>query len=57
MNDKEQATAAITRYMNLLRIQAAKDPEAMKNEIENQLCETRAQLETLGVVSEKLVIK
>ena len=57
MSDKEQATAAITRYMNLLRIQAAKDPEAMKNEVDNQLCEAKAHLEALGIVSEKLVIK
>ena len=56
MNDKEQTTATITRYMNLLRIQAAKDPEAMKKEVSNQICETKALLEALGVVADNLVI-
>lgn len=57
MSDKEQATATITRYMNLLRIQAAKDPEAMKREVKNQICETKAQLEALGIVADNLVIE
>ena len=54
MTEKEQATTMISRYMDLLRIQAAKDRDA---EIENQLCETKAQLEALGIVAENLVIK
>ena len=54
MNEKGQAVDAISRYMDLLRIKAAQDKEA---EIENQLCETKAQLEALGVVVDNLVIK
>ena len=53
MTDKEQATTIISRYMDLLRIKSAPDKEI---EIENQLCEARAQLEALGVVVENLVI-
>ena len=57
MSDEELVAATITRYMNLLRIRAAKDPEAMKNEVDNQICEAKAQLEALGIVAENLVIK
>ena len=51
MTDKEQTTFLIAKYMDALRVQQAKDKEA---ELENQLCEMRAQLEALGVVVENL---
>ena len=54
MTDKEQATNIISKYMDLLRIKGAKDRDA---EIDNQLCEARAQLQALGVVVDDLVIK
>ena len=54
MTDKEQAISVISRYMDLLRIKAAQDKDT---EIENQICETKAQLEALGIVVENLVIK
>ena len=54
MTDREQAINAISRYMDLLRIKAAQDKET---EIDNQICEIKAQLEALGVVVENLVIK
>ena len=44
----------ISVYMNLLRIQAARDKET---EVENQLCEARAKLQALGVVVDDLVIR
>ena len=54
MTDREQATTMISVYMNLLRIQAARDKET---EVENQLCEARAKLQALGVVVDDLVIR
>lgn len=53
MTEKEQATNMIAKYMDLLRIEKAEDRD---REIKNQLRETRAMLEALGVVVEKLVI-
>ena len=57
MGEKAQAVYTISRYMNLLRIKTAKDAETMRTEVDNQLCEARAQLEALGVVAGNLVIK
>ena len=54
MTDKEQAATMIAKYMDLLRIKAAANKE---DEIENQLCETRAILQSLGVVVDDLIIK
>ena len=54
MAKEEQSTSLITKYMNLLRIKEAKDREA---EINNQLCETKAQLQALGILVDELVIK
>ena len=54
MTDKEQAAAMIAKYMDLLRIKVAQNRE---DEIENQLCETRAILQSLGVVVDDLVIR
>lgn len=54
MTDKELVVNTIARYMDLLRIEKAEDD--WKRELKNQLRETRAMLETLGVVVEKLVI-
>ena len=54
MTKEEQATGMITKYMNLLRIQQAEDRD---REIENQLCETKAQLQALGIVVDELVIR
>ena len=53
MTDKEQITNAIREYMNLLRIEQAENRDA---EIANQLCESRAKLEALGIVAENLKI-
>ena len=53
MTEKEQATGMIAKYMDLLRIKKAEDRDT---EIENQLCETRAMLEALGIVVENLKI-
>ena len=54
MTDKEQATTIIARYMDLLRIKTARNIEL---EVDNQLCEARAQLQALVVVVEDLTIK
>ena len=54
MTDKEQATMLIDVYMNLLRIKQASSRE---DEIENQLCEARAKLQALGIVTDDLVIR
>lgn len=54
MDGREQAVDLISIYMNLLRIKKAKDKES---EIEDQLCEVRAQLTALGVVVDDLVIR
>lgn len=54
MTDKEQAREMITKYMDLQRIQQAEDRD---REIENQLRETRAILEAMGIVTEDLKIQ
>ena len=54
MTEKEQATNMIAKYMDLLRIEKAEDRD---REIKNQLRETKAMLEALGVVVEDLVIE
>ena len=53
MTDKELTTSTISKYMDLLRI---KDAPVRDAEVDNQLRETRAQLEALGVTVENLVI-
>lgn len=53
MTDKELAANTIARYMDLLRIEKAEDRE---RELKNQLRETRAMLEAMGVAVENLVI-
>lgn len=53
MTEKEQATSMISKYMDLLRIEKAEDRD---REIKNQLRETKAMLEVLGIVVENLVI-
>ena len=50
---QEQAKAAIEKYMDLLRIQKAADRD---KELGNQLRETRAVLEALGIVTENLTV-
>ena len=54
MTDKEIVTSKISEYMNTLRIKQAENRD---NEIENRLCELRAQLQAMGVVVEDLVIR
>ena len=54
MTEKELARELIAKYMDLQRIEKAED---WKREIRNQLRETRAMLETLGVVTEDLTIE
>lgn len=54
MNDNELKTVTIAEYMNLMRIKSATD---VKNEIENQECELRAKLLTLGIAVDELKIK
>lgn len=54
MSDREQATTMISVYMNLLRIKNAAERD---KEIENQLCEARAKLQALGIVTDDLVIQ
>ena len=54
MTEKEQATSMIAKYMDLLRIEKAEDRD---REIKNQLRETKAMLEALGIVVENLVIE
>ena len=54
MTEKEQATNMIAKYMDLLRIEKAEDRD---REINNQLRETRAMLEALGIVVDNLVIE
>ena len=53
VTEKEQATTMIAKYMDLLRIEKAEDRD---REIRNQLRETKAMLEALGIVVENLVI-
>ena len=54
MTDKEQAATMIAKYMDLLRIKQSPNRE---DEIDNQLCETRAILQSLGIVVDDLIIK
>ena len=54
MTDKEMVTSTISRYMDVLRIKQAANRD---DEIENQLCELRAQLQAMGIVVEDLVIR
>ena len=56
MTKEEQATTMIAKYMDLLRIEKATD-EAREREIKNQLRETRAVLQALGITVEDLVIE
>ena len=54
MNDKEQTTMMIQRYMDILRLEAAEDKD---KEIANQKRETGAILQALGVTVEDLKIE
>lgn len=54
MTEKEQAMNMIAKYKDLLRIEKAEDRD---REIQNQLRETRAMLEALGITVENLVIE
>lgn len=54
MTKEEQTTSLISKYMDLLRIKSARN---MEIEVENQLCEARAQLQALGVAVDELVIR
>ena len=53
MTKEELVAAEITRYMDLLR---AKQAEDIKKELDNQLRESRAKLESFGVTVENLRI-
>lgn len=53
MTDKELVATEITHYMDLLRVKRAEDRE---KELENQLRESRAKLESFGVTVENLKI-
>ncbi|MBR1496764.1 MAG: hypothetical protein IJ617_03990 [Oscillospiraceae bacterium] len=50
---EELVATEITRYMDLLRVKKAQDKE---KELDNQLRESRAKLESFGVTVEKLTI-
>ena len=54
MTEEELASVAIRRYMDLLRIQAAKNRDV---ELGNQLREAKAQLQALGIPTEELTIE
>ena len=54
LTKEEQAVAMITKYMDLLRIEQADNRDI---EIRNQLCETRAILEAMGIVVDNLKIE
>ena len=56
MTERQHAAFLIDRYMDLLRVKKAGN-EAWENEIDNQICQTKAQLEALGIVVENLRIK
>ena len=51
MTKEELVATEITRYMDLLRVKQATDKE---KELDNQLRESRAKLETFGVTVEKV---
>ena len=53
MTDKELVATEITHYMDLLRVKQA---ENWKKELDNQLRESRAKLESFGVTVENLKI-
>ena len=53
MTKEELVANEITRYMDLLRVKQAEDKE---KELENQLRESRAKLESFGVTVENLTI-
>ena len=53
MTDEELVAAEISRYMDLLRVKRAEDRE---KELENQLRESRAKMESFGVTVENLRI-
>ena len=52
--DKEMVISTISRYMDVLRIKQAANRD---DEIENQLCELRAQLQAMGIVVDELIIR
>ena len=54
MTREELVATEITRYMDLLRVKKAADKE---KELENQLRESRAKLESFGVTVENLTIE
>ena len=54
MTREELVATEITRYMDLLRVKKADDKE---KELDNQLRESRAKLESFGVTVEKLTIE
>ena len=54
MTKEELVATEITRYMDLLRVKQAADKE---KELDNQLRESRAKLETFGVTIENLKIE
>lgn len=51
MTEKKQATALMDKYIDLQRIKAAEDRDS---EIDYQIRTTKAKLEALGIVTEKL---
>ena len=54
MTKEELVATEITRYMDLLRVKQAADKE---KEVDNQLRESRAKLESFGVTIENLKIE
>ena len=54
MTKEELVATEITRYMDLLRVKQAADKE---KELDNQLRESRAKLESFGVTIENLKIE
>ncbi len=51
MNEKEQLTTLMDKYIDLQRIKAATDRDS---EIEYQIRTTKAKLEAIGVMTENL---
>ncbi len=51
MNDQEQLTTLMDKYIDLQRIKAATDRDS---EIEYQIRTTKAKLEAIGVMTENL---
>ena len=54
MTKEELVATEISRYMDLLRVKQAADKE---KELDNQLRESRAKLESFGVTIENLKIE